>query len=258
MTRATWVRRLTAVGVVVVAGAAGGLTAGQGGAPKAADAPAAGVAALTDQEKAAGWKVLFDGTSADQWRTYNKESLSDKWKVADGALVLAGKGGGDVVTKEQYGSFDLVLEYKIGKGGNSGLMFRVKEVKGKPPYDSGPEVQIQDNVAGRDPQKSGWLYQFYQPPADPKTGKPVDATKPVGEWNQLRLLLDGPRGAVWMNGVKYYDFEIGSADWKERLAKSKFAKWENFARADVGHLCLQDHGDEVAFRNIKVRPLPAK
>lgn len=256
MMRAMWVGGLFAVGVAAAVVAAG--RAGQGDAPRTADAPAAGVAALTDREKAAGWKVLFDGTSADQWRTYNKDALSDKWKVADGALVLAGKGGGDIVTKDQFGSFDVVLEYKIGKGGNSGLMFHVREVKGKPPYDSGPEVQIQDNAAGRDPQKAGWLYQMYQPPADPQTGKPLDATKPVGEWNQLRLRLDGPKGTVWMNGVKYFDFEIGSDDWKERLGKSKFAKWENFAKAEKGHLCLQDHGDEVAFRNIKVRPLPAK
>jgi hypothetical protein len=232
-----------------------------GGAAAARDditPPAPGVATLTDAEKAAGWKVLFDGTSADNFRGYNKDKLPDGWKVTDGALVRSGKGAGDIVTKEQYDSFDLVLEYKIGKGGNSGLMFRVMEVKGKPPYDSGPEVQILDNVAGKDPQRSGWLYQMYQPPADPKTGKPLDATKPVGEWNQMRFLLDGNKGATWMNGTKYYEFEIGTEEWKARLAKSKFAKWENFAKATKGHICLQDHGDEVAFRNIKIRPIATK
>ncbi len=237
MSRATWAR-LAVVGLAVAAGV--GVSAGARG------------------DDAAGWKVLFDGTSTDQWRNYNKDTLSDKWQVKDGALVLTGKGGGDIITKEQYGSYELSLEYRIGKGGNSGLMFHVQEVKGKPPYDSGPEIQIQDNVAGRDPQKAGWLYQFYQAPVDPQTGKPTDATKPAGEWNQLRLTLDGPKGTVWMNGVKYYDFEVGSADWNERLAKSKFAKWANFAKAGKGHICLQDHGDEVAFRNIKIRPLPAK
>jgi hypothetical protein len=213
---------------------------------------------LTDSEKADGWQLLFDGKSADRWRNYGKQTLSDKWQVKDGALTLTGGGGGDIVTKDQYGSFELVLEYRISPRGNSGLMFHVQEVAGKPPYDSGPEIQIQDNVAGRDPQKAGWLYQLYQPDADPATGKPLDASKPAGEWNKVYFKLDGPRGEVSMNGTKYYAFEMGSDEWKRRLAKSKFAKWENFAKAKTGHLCLQDHGDVVAFRNIKVKPLPAK
>lgn len=239
MTRPTWTLRLAALAL------AGSAVAGLSGR-------------ADDAKTADGWKVLFDGKSADQWRNYNKDGISDKWKVADGAITLTGKGGGDIITKDEFESFDLVLEYKIGKAGNSGLMFHVKEVKGKPPYDSGPEIQIQDNADGRDPQKAGWLYQFYQSPPDTATGKPVDATKPAGEWNQLRLLLDGPKGTVWMNGTKYYDFEIGSSDWKEKLAKSKFAKWENFAKATKGHICLQDHGDVVSFRNIKIKPLPGK
>jgi hypothetical protein len=251
-TRTLW---LAALGLAsVVASGLAGRTAARGDAPKGAPEPAQ----LTAAEKAEGWRLLFDGKSADQWRNYNKDGLSDKWQVTDGALVLTGKGGGDIVTKDQFDSFDLVLEYRISKGGNSGLMFDVQEVKGKPPYDSGPEIQIQDNVAGRDPQKAGWLYQLYQPPTDPKTGQPLDATRPAGEWNQLRLRREGPKGTVWMNGVKYYDFEIGSEEWNRRLAKSKFAKWENFAKAGKGHICLQDHGDEVAFRNIKIRPLGAK
>ena len=212
---------------------------------------------LTEQEKAAGWRLLFDGKSPDQWRNYNKKAdqLNDKWQVKDGALVLTGKGGGDIITKDQFESYELVLEYRILPGGNSGLMFHVVETPGKPPYDSGPEVQIQDNVAGKDGQKAGWLYQMYQPPTDPATGKPVDATKPAGEWNQLRLVMNGPKGEVHMNGVKYVEFEVGSDDWNQRLAKSKFAKWPNFNKAKKGHVALQDHGDEVAFRNIKIRPL---
>lgn len=254
MTHAKSAKRFTLPALAAIAIACGtGMTVVRGD-----DAPLPGVAALTAAEKSAGWQVLFDGTTAERWRNYNKDSISDKWKIVDGALVLTGKGGGDIITKEQYDSFDLVLEYRISKGGNSGLMFRVMEVKGKPSYDSGPEIQIQDNVDGHDPQKAGWLYQLYPSPIDTKTGKPVDATKPAGEWNQLRFRLDGPKGTVWMNGVKYSDFEIGSDDWKERLAKSKFAKWENFAKASKGHICLQDHGNEVAFRNIKIRPLASK
>jgi hypothetical protein len=217
--------------------------------------PAGTPTALTADESAAGWQLLFDGKTADRWRNYRADGLNPKWQVADGALTLTGGGGGDIVTRDQFGSFELVLEYKISPRGNSGLMFKVQEVAGKPPYDSGPEIQIQDNVAGRDPQKAGWLYQMYQPPTDPATGKPVDATKPAGEWNELRFKLAGPSGEVAMNGVKYYSFEMGTADWNERLAKSKFAKWANFGKAARGHLCLQDHGDVVSFRNVKVREL---
>ncbi|MDB5296583.1 MAG: yliI [Phycisphaerales bacterium] len=227
------------------------------GAPTAA---ASDPNTLTDQEKADGWRLLFDGKSADQFRAYNKPAdggIGPKWEVKDGVLSQPGKGG-DTITKEQFENFDLSLEYRIGKGGNSGLMFHVIEVKGKPPYDSGPEIQIQDNVDGHDPQKAGWLYQFYQAPIDAKTGKPIDATKPAGEWNQLRLKLDHGKGEIFMNGVKYSSFEIGSDEWNQKLAKSKFAKWENFAKAKTGYICLQDHGDAVAFRSIKIKPLGGK
>jgi hypothetical protein len=206
---------------------------------------------LTDEEKAAGWKLLFDGKDASTtWRGYNKEKLPDGWKVEDGALVRK-EGGGDIVTKEQFESFELSLDWKIGEGGNSGLMFKVQETK-QPPYYTGPEVQIQDNVKGKDPQKAGWLYQFYS--------SDVDATKPVGEWNTMVLKCQKTSAGTykceqWMNGKKYCEYEIGSADWAEKLAKSKFAKWEGFGKADKGYLCLQDHGDMVAFRNIKIREL---
>ena len=215
---------------------------------------------LSDKEKAEGWKLLFDGKSIEHFRNYNKPDapVSDKWVVKDGELVLTGKGGGDIITKDQYENYELVLEYKITPGGNSGLMFGVIEQKGKPPYDSGPEVQIQDNVKGGDPQKAGWLYQLYQPPIDLKTGKPIDATKPAGEWNELRFKLAGGKGSVHMNGVQYVEFEVGSEDWNARLAKSKFAKWEAFGKSKKGHICLQDHGNEVAFRNIKIRPVSTK
>jgi hypothetical protein len=201
---------------------------------------------LTETEKAAGWKLLFDGKDATQWwRGYNKDKLPDEWKVEDGALVR--HGGGDIVTKDQYENFELSIEWKISEGGNSGIMFKVQETDG-PPYATGPEAQLQDNVKGHDPQKAGWLYQFY------KTEK--DATKPVGEWNQFRLVCNHNKCEHWMNGVKYFDYEIGSADWNEKLAKSKFASMPGFAKAAKGYICLQDHGNEVAFRNIKIRVLP--
>jgi hypothetical protein len=209
----------------------------------AADAP---LNELTAAEATAGWKMLFDGKDASPWwRGYKKDSLPDKWIAEDGALVR--KGGGDIITKEQFENFELSIEWKISEGGNSGIMFRVQETDG-PPYVTGPEIQIQDNVKGHDPQKAGWLYQFYS--------SEKDATKPVGEWNQLRFVIDHNKCQHWMNGVKYCEYEIGSADWNERFAKSKFAKMPGFAKSAKGYICLQDHGDEVAFRNIKIRVLP--
>lgn len=209
---------------------------------------------LSEAEKRSGWKLLFDGESTDAWRNYQQESISSGWKVVDGALVRAEKGAGDIVTKEQYGAFELLLDYKISPEGNSGLMFHVTEDNAKP-WHSGPEIQIQDNVKGHDPQKAGWLYQLYQPAAPrwvaDKT--PVDATRPAGQWNQIYLRI-APQGCeVCVNGVRYYTFSIGNNDWNNRVAQSKFAKFASFGKSDSGHICLQDHGDEVAFRNIKVR-----
>jgi hypothetical protein len=204
---------------------------------------------LTDAEKAAGWKLLFDGKSIDAFRNYKKDTLSDKWKIVDGAITLTEKGGGDIITKDQFGSFELSLDFKISKGGNSGVMYHVHETDGAP-WQTGPEIQIQDNVDGHDPQKAGWLYQFYK--AD------VDATKPAGEWNQLRILITPEKCEHYMNGVKYFEYVKGSADWNERLAKSKFSKYPNFGKFDSGFICLQDHGNVVGYRNIKIREVPAK
>lgn len=249
---------MAAISAVVLAGGNAAFAADEKPAAQKAEASAPNT--LSAQEKSEGWKLLFDGKSIEHFRNYNKPDapVNDKWVVKDGAMALTGKDGGDIITKEQYENYDLVLEYKISPGGNSGLMFGVIEQPGKPPYDSGPEVQIQDNAEGKDPQKAGWLYQLYQPPIDPKTGKPIDATKPAGEWNQLRLKMDNGRGEIFMNGVKYAEFEVGSDEWKARLAKSKFVKWEAFGKSKKGHIALQDHGNEVAFRNVKIKTLDGK
>mgnify|MGYP006268216701 CR=1 FL=1 len=201
---------------------------------------------LTPEEAKAGWKLLFDGTTTNGWRNFKQDAVSPGWKVEDGAIVRAGKGAGDIMTAEQFGAFELALEYKIAPGGNSGLMFHVTEEAGTP-WQTGPEVQILDNVAGHDPNKAGWLYQLYVPD--------FDATKPAGEWNELRLIVTPDKGETWMNGKKYYSFVKGSDDWNARVAKSKFAAMPLFGKATKGHICLQDHGDTVAFRSIRIRPL---
>jgi glucose/arabinose dehydrogenase len=216
----------------------------------------AGANELTRPESLSGWQLLFDGKSTDGWRNYKKDSISEGWKVIDGALVREGKNAGDIVSKKKYKYFELSLEYNISEGGNSGLMFHVNE-NNPNPWQSGPEVQIQDNVAGHDPQKSGWLYQLYQPvaPSWVKESGVLDATRPVGQWNQLFLRIAPNQCEVSMNGELYYRFKLGDAKWKELVAKSKFAEYKDFGAAGEGYICLQDHGNLVSFRNIKIREL---
>jgi hypothetical protein len=213
---------------------------------------------LSRREKRHGWKLLFDGRSTAGWRNFKKPEISSGWQVVDGALCRMDNTAGDIVSADEYGNFELELDYKVPHHANSGLMYRVSEDK-PTTWWTGPEVQILDNTdPNGDPQRSGWLYALYQSPIDPQTGKPVDATKPVGEWNHVRLVCDGPHVEQWLNGVKYAEYEIGSADWNQRLAASKFARMDGFGRNRTGHVALQgDHGN-VCFTNIKIRPLPAR
>jgi hypothetical protein len=220
-------------------------------APAGSAAAKAAPNTLTAAEKKAGWKLLFDGKTTNGWRNYKKKEICPGWKVIDGALTRAADGAGDIVTVDQYDSFELSLEYKIARGGNSGVMYHVTEEEPSP-YLTGPEVQVLDNKEGGDPEKSGWLYQLYKPKDN------VDATKPAGEWNQMRIIVTPEKCETYMNGVKYYEYVKGSKDWDERVAKSKFGKMPKFGKATKGHIDLQDHGAEVAFRSIKIRPIPPK
>lgn len=201
---------------------------------------------LTEAERADGWKLLFNGEDLSEWRNYREEGISDKWQVADGAFTLTEKGGGDIVTKDEFGAFELKLDYRISPAGNSGIMYHVTEEEAKP-WQTGPEIQIQDNAEGRDPQKAGWLYQLYA--AD------TDATKPAGEWNTVHIVISPGKCVHYMNGTKYVEYDKGSADWDEKVAASKFSKFENFGKPTEGRLSLQDHGDVVSFRNVKIKPL---
>jgi glucose/arabinose dehydrogenase len=219
---------------------------------------------LTEAERMSGWELLFDGTTTTGWRNYQKDAISDGWKVIDGALTRVGQAG-DIVTEKQYKNFELAIEYKISKGGNSGVMFHVSEDQ-PTPWQTGPEIQVQDNVDGHDPQKAGWLYQLYQPVkpnwvvnAEKQAGiaspDVLDATRPAGEWNELYIRISKEQSQVVLNGMNYFTFTVGSQDWNAKVAASKFAKFPKFGKNESGHICLQDHGNEVAFRNIKIREL---
>lgn len=199
---------------------------------------------LTAAEKAAGWKLLFDGKSMDAWRGFKKPA-SD-WTVADGALAPDPKASGDLITKAQFGSFELAFDWKVSAKGNSGVMYRVTEAADRS-YYSGPEYQVLDNSRGEPPlQRAGALYDLYAPA--------VDATKPVGEFNQSRLVVKGDHVEHWLNGQKVAAYDLGSPEFKAKVAASKFKAWP-FATSPTGHIALQNHGDHVWYKNLKVRVL---
>lgn len=213
---------------------------------------------LTDAETKAGWKLLFDGKSLNGWHNFKKEGVKPGWQVKDDALVCVDPhNAGDIVTAEKFGAFELQLDFKMGEGANSGIIYHVTD-EGGAVWATGPEIQLEDNAKAADPQRCGWLYGLYQPPIDEKTGKPLDATKPAGEWNHIRVAISPDGSFHEMNGVKYVEYVIGSDDFKARVAKSKFGTMPKFAKSDTGYIALQgDHG-EVSFRNVKVRAIEAK
>jgi len=213
---------------------------------------------LTEAEKAAGWKLLFDGKSFCGWHNFKGQGVKAGWQVKDGTLACVDPhNAGDIVTPEKFGAFELLIDYTISEAGNSGIMYHVTE-DGGAAWATGPEFQLEDNVKAADSVRCGWLYALYEPPIDPKTGKTLDATKPVGQWNHIRLLISPEKCVHEINGVKYFEYVLGSEDFKARVAKSKFGGMPLFAKFDTGYIALQgDHG-QVAFRNIKIRSLPAK
>lgn len=207
---------------------------------------------LTPDEEAEGWMLLFDGTTFDGWRGYRSESVPSGWVVQDAALHFSGEGGrGDIITEEQFESFELRLDWKISEGGNSGVMFHVTE-EHEVPYASGPEVQVLDNTGHPDAangptRQAGANYDMHAPSQD--------VTKPAGQWNHLRLVVDGPHVEHWLNGAKIVEYELWSDAWKERVATSKWKDYPAYGLAESGHIDLQDHGDPVWYRNIKIRRL---
>src|SRR5438477_8948939 len=188
---------------------------------RTAAADDAKVNTLSDAEKAAGWKLIFNGKDFTGWHNFKAEDVKPGWQVKDGALVCVDPhNAGDIVTEDQFGAFELQLDYNISEAGNSGIMYHVSD-QGRAAWASGPEFQLEDNEKAHDTIRCGWLYGLYQPPTDPKTGKIRDATKPVGEWNHVRLLVTPEKCEHEINGVKYSEYVIGSDDFKDRVAKSK-------------------------------------
>jgi len=213
---------------------------------------------LSDAEKKAGWKLLFDGKGLSGWHTFKSKDIRPGWQVKDGTLACVDpKNAGDLCTDDQFDWFELQLDYNMAHASNSGVMYHVTD-KGNAVASTGPEFQLEDNAAAADQVRCGWLYGLYQPPVDPKTGKPLDSTRPSGEWNHVRILISPEKCEHEINGVKYFEYVLHSEDFNARVAKSKFAKSTDFAKADLGYIALQgDHG-QVMFRNMKIRPIEVK
>jgi hypothetical protein len=208
---------------------------------------------LSEGEKADGWKLLFDGRTTSGWRAYRGDAIPDKWKIIDGAFVVSpknGKRGGDIATDEQFGDFELSFEWKVTPGANSGVMYHVGDDE-PAPFFSGPEYQILDNREHPDGRSkltsAASCYGLYAPSED--------ATKPVGEWNGGRILVHGNQVEHWLNGKKVVAYELGSDDFRTRVGKSRFKDWKRYGAAQKGRIALQDHGDEVFYRNLKIKAL---
>ena len=210
-------------------------------------------AAAAPSKKESGFVALTGHDGREHWLGYGldkaKDSWPANWEFVDGVLHAKG-GGADLKTREQYGDFDLRFEWKVPRGANSGVMYRVSQ-ETDPAYYTGPEYQIVDNVGhsdGVNPKTSAAsLYDLYPPSKD--------VTKPAGGWNDARIVVSHNHVEHYLNGKKVLEYELGSEDWNKRVAASKFAAWKKFGTNRRGHIVLQDHGDQVWYRNMQIKSL---
>jgi hypothetical protein len=205
---------------------------------------------MVEGAQTTGWRMLFDGTSMQAWRGFKSDAVPAGWRIAGGVLSKDGAVP-DIISRDQFGDFELELDWRIGEAGNSGLFYRGTEEYDRI-YWSAPEYQLLDDVKGADNKSrltcAGAAYALYPSPAG--------HLKPVGGWNQARIVSRGPHIEHWLNGVKLLEFEQGSADWKAKVASSKFKDWPNFGKSMRGHLAIQgDHAGALGFRNIRIRLL---
>jgi len=215
---------------------------------------------LTDEEVDEGWELLFDGESTEFWRGYNMDQFPEQgWVIEDGLLQFQPSTienrthALDIITYETYSDFEFKIEWMVERGGNSGIFYHILEQE-REIYWSGPEMQILDNDNHPDAtrgidgnRKAGSLYDLI--PADPQN------TNPYGEWNSVKIVSNGATIEHWQNGEKVLEYERWTEDWFNMLHESKFQCYPEFGALRNGHIGLQDHGDIVKFRNIKIRHL---
>ncbi len=209
-----------------------------------------------------GWVVLFDGTGTEGWRSYAKETFPEEgWVMEDGTLRCIGSGageaggkGGDIIYNQKFKDFHLKLEWKISEGGNSGIFYLAQEISGEPIWKSAPEMQILDNERhldaklGKDGNRqAGSLYDLI--PAVPQNAKPA------GEWNEAEIMIYQGTVVHKMNGEVVLEYHLGTTDWDNMIANSKFETFPEFGKYRDGYIGLQDHGNDVWFRNIMIKEL---
>ena len=215
---------------------------------------------LTEEEKRDGWQLLFDGTTTNGWHTYGKSTIGKAWKAEGGTLRLDAASkrdwqtaeGGDIVTENEYDNFDLQLEWKVAPKGNSGIMFYVKEDPQYPyPWHTGPEIQVLDNAGHADAQitkhRAGDLYDLIS--------ASKETVKPAGEWNSVRIVANKGKLDCYLNGEHVINTTLWNDEWNKLVANSKFKDMPGFGKFQRGKISLQDHGDNVWFRNIKIKSL---
>ncbi len=204
------------------------------------------------------WIVLFDGSSLENWRGYGLDSIPTEWSIEDGALAFTPgeEGGKNIISKAQYSNFELSLDWKISEAGNSGIFWGVHEdVKFNEAYQTGPEIQVLDNERHPDAKvqgklhQAGALYDMIEPSHD--------VAKPAGEWNNCLISINhiSNIGTVTLNGTKIVSFPVHGPEWDDMVANSKFKDWEGFGIYRTGHIALQDHGDKVWYKNIKIKEI---
>ena len=224
------------------------------GCTQAGNAPAvsttSGATTLTAEQRAAGWRSLFDGTSTSAWRGYRSPTFPAGWSIVDGVLTKSGSVG-DLVSKEQFGNFELALDWNLSTGGNAGLFYR-----GTEEYDhiywSAPEYQLLDDANHPDGKNrvtsAGAAYALYPPPAG--------VVKPAGQWNSTLIVVNGNRVQHWLNGQKLLEYELGSPDWEAKVKASKFVEYPKYGRATRGYIGIQgDHDGVLSIRNVRIREL---
>lgn len=211
---------------------------------------------LTDEEQKEGWKLLFDGTSNDGWHNYGGGAVGYAWSISEGTLFFDGKKKTDtmpqdIVSNDEFENFHLKLEWKVDSNGNSGIMFYVNEdtTKYKRPYWTGPEMQILDNAGHPDAKitkhRAGDLYDLIS--------CSKETVKPALEWNQAEIKCVNGKLDFYLNGENVVSTQMWDDNWKNMLANSKFKQWPDFGTFKKGRICLQDHGDKVWYRNIKIK-----
>jgi hypothetical protein len=214
-------------------------------------------AALVARPAAADeWQTLFDGKSLAAFRCYNKPDIpAGVWAIENGAIktIPGVKDGCDLITRDKYRDFEFELEWKVPAKGNSGVVYRVTEVPGKPSWNQGPEMQILDDAGHAAApgftmnHAAGALYDLI--------GPTVKAARPAGEWNQARIVMKGNHVEHWLNGQKVVEYEWGSPAVQKLIAGSKFKDMPLFMKASEGYIAIQHHGEEAWFRNVRVRKL---